>query len=62
MTVVAGMQEEVAEAYNIAVITFRGLNAITNFDMSPTTPRASLTAPSSPSATVPSDGAKDAKV
>lgn len=34
MTVMAGMQEEVAEAYNIAVITFRGLNAITNFDMS----------------------------
>jgi AP2-like factor (ANT lineage) len=34
MTVVAGMQEEVAEAYNIMVITFRGLNAITNFDMS----------------------------
>nr|ABF97226.1 hypothetical protein LOC_Os03g37710 [Oryza sativa Japonica Group] len=30
----SGMQEEVAEAYNIMVITFRGLNAITNFDMS----------------------------
>uniref|UniRef100_A0A0D3FKL4 AP2/ERF domain-containing protein n=1 Tax=Oryza barthii TaxID=65489 RepID=A0A0D3FKL4_9ORYZ len=31
---VAAAEEEVAEAYNIAVITFRGLNAITNFDMS----------------------------
>uniref|UniRef100_A0A0E0D308 AP2/ERF domain-containing protein n=1 Tax=Oryza meridionalis TaxID=40149 RepID=A0A0E0D308_9ORYZ len=30
----SGMQEEVAEAYNIAVITFRGLNTVTNFDMS----------------------------